>query len=91
MVFLAFYAILTLALTQFVLRVLLTDNEQPTFATHDLAVGSAFFYRCSCLHNDIESLFVSKNDSTFSKVVGTHLHLDLVAGQYADVVHTHLA
>ena len=37
-----FYAILTLALTQFILRVLLTDNEQATFATNNLAVGCTF-------------------------------------------------
>lgn len=32
---------LTLTLTQFELRVLLVDDEQPTFTTYDLTVGGA--------------------------------------------------
>ena len=39
--FLTFYAYLTLTLTQFILRVLLVNNEQTTFATNNLAVGCA--------------------------------------------------
>ena len=35
-----FYAYLTLALTHFVLRVLLVDNEQATLTTYDFAVRS---------------------------------------------------
>ena len=36
-----FYAYLTLALTHFVLRVLLVDYEKAALATHDLAIGGA--------------------------------------------------
>ena len=36
-------------------------------------------------------LFVSKHNSALREVVGTHLHLHLVAGKNLDVVHPHLA
>lgn len=35
------YQSLTLTLTHFKLRVLLVDDEQPTFTTYDLTVGGA--------------------------------------------------
>ena len=38
MVFLPFYAYLTLTLTQFKLRVLLVDHEKTTFAAYNLAI-----------------------------------------------------
>lgn len=36
-------------------------------------------------------LFVSEGNSSLRQVVGRHFHFHLVAGQDADVVHSHLA
>lgn len=83
--------IVCLTLTHLVLRVLLVDYEQATLATHNLAVGSTLLQRCSCLHIVTIGLLVSKHDSSFGQVVGTHLHLHLVARENLNVVHTHFA
>ena len=72
------------------LGVLLVNHIEATLATYDLAVRGALLQRCSCFHI-IDILFVSEYDASLREIVGAHLYLDLVTGQYLDVVHTHLA
>ena len=50
-----------------------------------------FSYRKEIFINPFIALFVTELDATLRKVVRAHCHFYLVAGEYLDVVQTHLA
>ena len=53
--------------------------------------SSLRFFKDALVFIMVAFLFVSENDSTLREVVRTHFHFDLVAGEYLDVMHSHLS
>src|SRR6478609_2656372 len=77
------------ALALLVTRVL-ADHAHAAVAADDLALLTDLLDTGSDLHRGPVALLVAVRDPTPGEVVGGELHLHLVAGEDADVVHAHL-
>ena len=69
-----------------------TDDHHVAVATDDLALLTDFLHAWADLHGLLTSTSLeSVGNTTTGEVVRGELNLNLVAGENADVVHSHLA